>query len=419
MRLRQLGHGQSLMFVAPPEVHQEIASAASTAKVNGLDVIKWALEQSCLQIQRNQPLRVTQGLHYFQRIEIMEELNQHLRTMTATDNHSSLESPIEGVVEHEAQSLRDLYAPESMRDKEESGLIHSSRSKQDKDIQDLIEIWDQIDLKASQGAKMHEEHEREVAHEVEQETQVERPPRAEPLTRRLDPKIRNFIRSGTSSLVEGFSRVHKVVLESSAAAGLLKGQSHAWSHIRVSQDFFATVKRSKADPSDDYLRPVHWVLMSRDKAVQTVLLISQYEVNQLFETILDSSSRVALVCYEPRVTRTMPSLDASTYHPLPHARDAWDNLCKVTRQELHLFAGQLYFTKFDEYEQLTQYRGVLGSSYVLPLHFIKVWMGIRRKGQNYLQTHIGQVVGGRVLLREMFETGDGDDITTLYASVGT
>ncbi|KAL8755210.1 MAG: hypothetical protein Q9184_004869 [Pyrenodesmia sp. 2 TL-2023] len=417
MRLRQLGHGQSLMFVAPPEVHQEIVGTAAKGDLNGLDVIKWALEQSCSQIQRNQPLRVTQGLHYYQRLEILDELTKSLPTITQTDDANSFKDLIDRVIEHEAQSLRDLYAPQPMRGEGQFGIVTSSRSKHDKAIQDLIEIWDSIDLKTSQGANIHEEHEREVAQEIEQETQIERPPSAEPRSPKVDPKLHDFIRSGTSLIAERFASVYEEVLRYCSAAELLKGQSRAWSHVRLSHDFYATVKRNKTDTNNNYLRPVNWVLVSRDPEVQTVVLISQYEANQLLEAILASSSRVALVCYEPRVTKSMPSLDAfSTSHPLPHAKEAWEGLSSATRQELHLFAGQLYFTRFAEYQHLNQHLDGSGTDHVVPLHFIKEWVGIRRKGQDYLKTHVGQIVGGRVLHKEMFAdgNGNGDESPSLF-----
>ncbi|KAL9011241.1 MAG: hypothetical protein Q9173_003899 [Seirophora scorigena] len=410
MRLRQLGHGQSLMFFAPPEVHQEIANAASTADLNGLDVIRWALEQSCLQIERNQPLRVTQGLHYFQRLEIIDEINDCLRTTAQTDDSSLPTEVISQVVEYEAQSLHDLYAPEPLRKKNESGLITSSRAKPDTAIQELLEIWDRIDLKHSIGAKINEEHEREVAHEVEQETQIERPPPSTPLPREVDPRIREFIRSGLPSSVTVFQSVNSTALKSSSAGPHRRGREKIWDCLRVSTDFRRTVKLD-GSKNDDFLRPVHWLLVSQDPEVQSILLISQYEVNQLLDEILDPSSRVALVCYEPRVTKTMPSLDSATAHPLPHAKEAWGNLSRDTRQALHLFAGQLYFTTFEDYER---FHRTLAKPNAAPLTLIREWMGIRRKGQNYPQTHIGQVVSGRVLHREMFEMDDIDAMAVWY-----
>ena len=73
MRLRKLGQGQSLMFVAPPEVHQSIVNITGKrgSVIDGYDVVAWSLEQSCLSIERSQPLRVLQGLNHHHRRKTM------------------------------------------------------------------------------------------------------------------------------------------------------------------------------------------------------------------------------------------------------------------------------------------------------------------------------------------------------------
>lgn len=399
------------MFVAPPEVHREILKTTSktpSAKLDGLDVIEWALEQSCLQIERNQPLRVMQGLNYLHRRENIDELSKSLPMLSTSDECHSLKALVQRIIEREAQSLHDLYSPEPMRSKDDPDMVKTSRKKSGKEIQELIGLWDRIGVQAARSASLHEEQEREVAHEVEQETQIERPPAATPLRPKLDRKLLDFIRSGTPASIEPFLSAYDGVLIHSSAAHLLNGRLQPWSHVRVSQDFVDTIKCSKPCASDHYIRPVHWVLVSKDQRVGSALLISQYEVNRVFNEIQAPTSRVTLVCYEPRVTRSMPSLDASTSSSfsLPGAKIAWESLSIAARQELHLFSGQLYFTTFEEYEHLGE---ALVNKSAAPPIFIKEWTGIRRKGQNYLQTHVGQIVNGRVLQREMFETVNQED----------
>ncbi|KAL8657317.1 MAG: hypothetical protein Q9226_002033 [Calogaya cf. arnoldii] len=413
MRLRQLGQGQSLMYVASPEVHHNIVettSASPTGELTGRNVIEWALEQSCLQIERNQPLRVVQGLSYYQRQQALEALKQQL---LAPDSDESI--PVndlgDAIIEHEAQSLHDLYAPDAMRNEKESDLVKSSRSKSAQAVQELIDMWDHIDPSASRHANMHEELEREVGHEVEQETQIERPPRATPEERKIDPRLVLFIRTGTLSLNSTFSSVFKGVLAKSSTNRLLR--TAPWQRLYVTSDFVRTIqvkktKGSEIGVNDDYLRPVHWLLVSKSTTARGVVLImSQYEINQFLDLIQAPSSRVTLISYEPRVTRSMPSLDSSPIKCLPGAQEAWDTVPQILRQELHLFAGQLYFTTFEEYQLLVE---ALEAKDSISLSFLREWIGIRRKGQNYLQTHVGQVISGRVLHKDMFETSDEDTV---------
>ncbi|KAL8885570.1 MAG: hypothetical protein Q9215_006588 [Flavoplaca cf. flavocitrina] len=404
MRLRQLGQGQSLMYVAPPEVHHNIVAITATSPITGRSVIEWALEQSCLQIERNQLLRVVQGLSYHNRQEALDVLKERLSSLGG-DEETSAEGLGEDMIEHEAQSLQDLYAPDAMREGTDSDLVRNSRSKSDPGVQELVALWDRINPHASRNANMHEELEREVGHEVEQETQIERPPRADPEERKVDPRLMNLIRSGTESHFHSFPSVQCNVLPLSATIQLLNGRKVPWRSLRVTTDFIKTVKCNKMIGAiDNYYRPVHWLLVPKDTMVQDIVfIISQYEVNQCLDQIQAPTSRVTLISYEPRVSRSMPSIDSSPIEFLPGASQAWNDLEETLRQELHLFAGQLYFTTFAEYELLAE---SLATRDATPLNFIKEWIVIRRKGQNYLQTQVGQVVSGGVLHEEMFDAED-------------
>ncbi|KAL9640124.1 MAG: hypothetical protein Q9204_000841 [Flavoplaca sp. TL-2023a] len=407
MRLRQLGQGQSLLYVAPPEVHHNIVATSATlptGEITGRSVIEWALEQSCLQIERNQLLRVIQGLSYHNRQGALDVLKERLSALVG-DEETSVKGLGEDMIEHEAQSLHDLYAPDAMREGTDSDLVRNSRSKSDQGVQELVAMWDQINPRASRNANMHEELEREVGHEVEQETQIERPPRADPEERKVDSRLMKYIRFGIDPRFTHFPSVQRDVLPLSATFRLLNGRKVPWESIHVTTDFIKTVKHSTTSGiMDDYHRPVHWLLVPKALVVQdAVLLISQYEVNQCLNQIQAPTSRVTLISYQPRVSRSMPSIDSSPIDSLPGASRAWNDLEETLRQELHLFAGQLYFTTFAEYELLAE---SLATRDATPLNFIKEWIGIRRKGQNYLQTHVGQVVSGGVLHEEMFDAED-------------
>ena len=82
----------------------------------------------------------------------------------------------------------------------------------------------------------------------------------------------------------------------------------------------------------------------------------------------------------------------------------WRSLNANLRQELHLFAGQLYFNSYADYRAL--FEKLNTASYIAPeklLSFIKAWLAIRQKGHSFLQSHMGQMVSGRVLQAEAFE----------------
>lgn len=69
---------------------------------------------------------------------------------------------------------------------------------------------------------MHEEHEREVSCEVEQETQIERPPMATPLNPMMDSGLPELIRKSTSSAFTKFLSTYTGILTYSLSAYLVK-----------------------------------------------------------------------------------------------------------------------------------------------------------------------------------------------------
>ena len=175
-------------------------------------------------------------------------------------------------------------------------------------------------------------------------------------------------------------------------------------HVKATRDFVNTVESPRSGVYNDYFRPVNWVLTSKLEAKPTFfLLISQHEVNKSLNDIRNPNSAVHLHQYEPRVTKSMRSVDGSAV-PMLDSNVQWRNLNANLRQELHLFAGQLYFNSYADYRAL--FEKLNTTSYIAPeklLSFIKAWLAIRRKGHNFLQSHMGQMVSGRVLQAEAFE----------------
>lgn len=72
MRLRQLATSQSIMFLAPPEVHQSILDLRNKKSgdlIDSHDVICWLLEQTCAGIEQLQPLYFSQGTDFCRRTQ--------------------------------------------------------------------------------------------------------------------------------------------------------------------------------------------------------------------------------------------------------------------------------------------------------------------------------------------------------------
>ena len=405
MRLRKLAQGQTLMFLAPPEVHQNIVelTGKSEVELDGYDVVAWALEQSCQNIERSQPLRILQGLNHKRRDVTMDHFSKTYKdfgNLAKNVDHSS--ALVTAFREKEEQRLNDLYAPAALKTNVIPGVIESSQNMSDPMVQTLLEMWGHLDSTVSEGASMHEEHEREVAQEVEQETQVERPPMVNPLRRAVDPKLPKFVATGRLEEYVHFSAAYDGIVKKTSVG--LRERSDPWTHLRVTSDFARTVERPQSGYYDSYLRPANWVLTcKRETKPSFLLIISQYEANELMREIQDPSSGVNLHIYEPKVTKSMGSVDFGM-EPPSRSMEEWQNLSKRLRRELNLFAGQVYLNTYEDYLALCKDLGPkLSPSTDQTLSFVQAWIAIRRKGHDFLQTHVGQMVSGRSIKEYAFE----------------
>ena len=109
MRLRQLAISQSVVFFAPPEVHQSILNFRGQL-IKGLidshDVIAWLLEQTCCSIEQIQPLYISQGLEYCRR-RLAAQTNPE-----ASFQQDQRKAYLKVLEQPERYSLEKLYAPD-------------------------------------------------------------------------------------------------------------------------------------------------------------------------------------------------------------------------------------------------------------------------------------------------------------------
>lgn len=109
MRLRQLAISQSIVFFAPPEVHQSILNfRGKTSKdfIDSHDVIIWLLEQTCCSIEQLQPLYISQGLEYCRRRLAAQ------RNPDASSQEDQRKAYLKVLEQPERYSLESLYAPD-------------------------------------------------------------------------------------------------------------------------------------------------------------------------------------------------------------------------------------------------------------------------------------------------------------------
>ena len=340
MRMRQLGKGQSVAFFAPGEVDRRICDLIPTDRrgskgIQVIDILRWAMHETCEDITRHLPHWAQQGLDHGRRFSAYQQYR-------ATDDLTVLK---EAWLQSESRTLEEMYDPDSRE--RATGLYQEIM-----DVPSLNERLERLGVTQLTDVRMAEEQEREVNHEVERERQVERPPKVEPATHTIRDDIRTFVRTGKLP-----SRLtHIIPLLAPTVIDLALDSTPDWSTSpRTTVDFATTTRYPSEEPLTDYLRPVNWILSSGFGKDSVAIVISPYEANELLPEIRKSGN-VRLHIYAPRVTASMRSFSDLTFHTIPDPEPSaitWTSPAH-TQIALNLFAGHLYFDSKEEYDRVCQ-----------------------------------------------------------------
>jgi len=423
MRMRRLGNGHSVLFCGPPEIDRkimEIVNDDGRETIEVRDVLYWTMKETCDNARKILPIWAKQGICYQQRLNAWNDIGKGKQFPN-------------GLLEKESKTLQEHYGFE--RSKGESVDFYRKFGARNGDMKRILDKCENFGVKSFSGAKMLEEQERELAHEVERERENQRPPRAGPVKHHMSDGVTQFIATGTlpqdshrrsTSIVPAFS-----VMERTSANE--HWQLTAFAHrLLATSDFCEVVERGqvKDNITDEFLRPVNWIVSSTvDRNI--LVIMSSFEVNRLIPAIRQSS-KVILHMYSPQITRATPSYELLDFCPIPRPNPWQPNVTLV--DQLNIFAGQLYFPNYQAYQRVCGFLGLyleettsakrdaihsdgfvskadrhaLGMKYDSPfvrspVTLLRALIGFRRKGQSYIATHMGHILHGRLLTEEDIE----------------
>ncbi|KAI5839418.1 hypothetical protein DFP73DRAFT_211814 [Morchella snyderi] len=420
MRMRKLGHGQSVLFCASPEIHRKILNITRNPYGSVSDVLHWCMTETCISNRNNVPIWAKQGFSF------------HRRDLAYYKTRDSKEFP-DSLREQEAKSLEERFGLKKSDDNDLCGPIPNGLVQRKEQVSAIRERCGWFEVNSLRGAHAQEEQERELSYEVEREQQAERPGKRKPLVHRIHSDVRKFIDTGIiTNYSNGFESAFGSMLKTSAADQLLN--PGAWSSkLLVTKDFAETVETGPGFIMDCYLRPVRWIISSGGG--DQLVIMSPYEVNEFLPQIRRSTS-INLHIYSPKVTKGMVSLledlRSWTIPSIPKSLPA------SLANELDIFAGQIYLKDYRTYEgfcgflglssieQSTsspgvkvysdgfvepQYRVQLGMRIISPfsespIPFLRELIAFRRKDQDFLASHLGQIVHGRFLSERDFGVSD-------------
>ncbi|KAK8219055.1 hypothetical protein IWZ01DRAFT_565077 [Phyllosticta capitalensis] len=377
MRLRKLGYGQSLAFLAPPQVHRAICAVSKKSdktKLDSNDVVRWALVQTCKARDNLKPLYIAQGLEFCYRRRAFSKFQQNMKVLPQEEAISTF---VEEISEPDARTLEHMYGEEANKNIVRPCLIDET-AQQDPMAQPLIEQWDPAKFELNPDAMVEEEQEREVSHEVEQQRDTQAAPAAEAFSHDLHEDVISFIETGTWEESED-SPFHPALegLEFTSAYKDLVIDDTRQS-IFVTDDFMQTVDQDDEKIDDDFLRPVKWIVSSVKSS--NLVIISAYEANELLEEFKASKVALAVCDFLGMVVRK-------------------DKKCSKGKRG----AASVPMGGFADPEARASMNWPVESPFVeSPLPFLRALIGIRRKGQTYVQTPVGKLANGHVLTAKDF-----------------
>jgi hypothetical protein len=410
MRMRKLGNGHSVMFCGPPEIDRkimEIACAHGRRSIEVYDVLYWSMEETIANTKKLLPIWVKQGIGYQKRLKACDGIEQRFP---------------EGLLEQESKSLEKHYGFAPAGDESIDYLRRHAEATGDLNI--ILEKCQEFEMTEFGGATMQEEQERELAHEVECERENEVPPKVDPVKPRLSDEVRQFIKSGR--LRQTNQRPSTDIIPAFSVIERTSANTH-WQRNAFSSKLLATSDFCDVIPTgrtDDFLRPVNWIVSSTVEPIMVVM--SSYEVNLLLPEIHQSRC-IHLHMYSPRVTLAAPSYESLAFCPIPPLPNDWQPDISLVDQ-LNIFAGQLYFRDYEAYKRVCAFLGLYlnepsmemrtaihsdgfvdrSDRHILgmtpdspfdksPIPLLRELIGFRRKGQNSIASHMGQILHGRLL----------------------
>ncbi|KZP04846.1 hypothetical protein FIBSPDRAFT_1054420 [Athelia psychrophila] len=434
MRMRKLGNGQSVMFFAPSEVDEKIrvlATKTPNEDIEVMDILRWSMTETCTDIQHHAPMWAEQGYDHDRRNTAWHETaysssrNDLKAAWLRPEAHTLAELYGDGLIPESSYSDLSEFSQSDVSEFSQSDRVAQPAEHSIRAIDQRCKLLGVVQLSNMQ---MEEEQEREVAHEVQTERQVERPPKAEAAGHEVHPDLSHLVQNGiipvgSSQFLPAFSMI------SGSPSAL--GERQTWSPMLLAtRDFSSTVKGHQSGHGE-YLRPVNWILSSKAPNPEMLVLLSPYEVNHLLPEIRQSK-QVHLHMYSPRITHAMQSLEDLTFYCIPPLPSSWRAPPRPTMTHLNLWAGQLYLMDHPTYEQLCLFLGLSTNEiqrqgeietqpdgFIRPEHrihtllsqcafaespvpFLKNLIAYRRKGMGYSMTHMGKILAALPLIEEDF-----------------
>ncbi|CAK4034215.1 Hypothetical predicted protein [Lecanosticta acicola] len=438
MRMRQLGQGQSVVLCVSNEIRSKILACTNKhpeTAIEVIDVLHWAIAESFAWLRRSIALWTTQG-HRF----VLQESLWRDVCIGGKDSTALTPGQAQKFLEPEARSISFRYRPgrafEDQLKKLEDQVAQFAEPTQSR-LRSVIDHCKRFG-RAEQGSRrLQEEQERELSPEVEEEAVVERALPAAPARHEFSKDLRKLVQTGR--ILPGGSAAYGPAFASlrdtSAAREFNPAVLDTKCGLRllVTADFARTVEKQPGSPhtSDAFQRHVQWILTirkdPRDLLADAAIMLSPFEAHMLLDDVR-RSEYAALHLYKPRCSEAHPALDRLDLYTISKATTK-PVLPRQLSAALNVFAGQIYFDSYEEYQETCRFLGlasekarpewkVTGNGFILsdgtasgektqrqnPVDFLKVLLMKVRRNVEFDKSHMARVLEGDLLVPTEFES---------------
>lgn len=420
MRMRKLGHGQSVIFCVPREIKVKIHArrqVQDNAPIDVAEVLSWAVSQTWAESERNTSLWAGQGRRFIRHSQLWNRARQ--------EGKLSAELAL-AFLEPESQTLAQRYQRTSGLPVTGAQTLDSDEEKQ---ILARCEEMRNKTINTEHTKQLMEEQEREITEETEQEQHVELPDKAKPAEHKVHPDLLALVRTGRlhllpESVEPAPAFIPAFIALRSTRLGKLIDLFEFPTDLLVTTDYATTVD---AFATDLYQRPIQWVLatVNRSATIERLIVLSPFEANELHPAIA-ASPYVSLRLYSPRTNRGYKSIDHLGLDAVGADASRQSILPASSRLTmlLNIFAGQLYFGSYEEYISTCRFLGLVTANtspgtkvaedgFIIsrtdvegdesagfsksPVAAIRELMLIRCDGGSVEKSHVGKMLGGKLL----------------------
>lgn len=408
--------GQSLVFYVPEEVRRkicEVLKLPGEAPITKVDLLSWSIWETWQELQRCSHLWAVEGMRHQRQKEIMRLGAKPGKEFKMTKGIAVR------YLDDEAQPLKTRYSPRKELARSLLGDDFHALAKTNPHVRRINARYMELGALDASTMTLNEEQERELAPEMEAENETYRPPPRKPrIPLTVHPDVEQFVITGR--IVPGseaFKPAFMAFEDSSAAQHIVLSEFP--DDLLVTEEFVQTVQPGHSYVSDDFQRPVQWVVTARAVSsdlrggrVEQMVVFSPWEVNELLPLISEHAA-VTLHMYSARPNPTFRSLEDLTLFTTPSLPEAW-TLPDRLRMLLNLFSGQLCLRSYSDYVQLRDFlrqanvdgdgsvqnlpednRGGFSTN---PLPFVGILMTkLRRDSPDIRRTDLGRLITGQIL----------------------